>query len=78
MAIGEAARALKKSGKLVCIRPTVGISKEFDIAWAKIATKRHLHLLKESDFEAACSGNGLSYSRIETNGGVLYFLALKQ
>ena len=78
VAIREAARVLRKGGKLVCSCPTVGISKEFDTAWAKIAIKRHLHSLKESDFEAACSGNGLSYSRIETNGGVLYFLALKQ
>ena len=78
MAIGEAARVLKKDGKLICSCPTIGISEEFDINWAKIAAKRHLHSLKESDLEAVCSASGLSYSRIETNGGALYFRAGKK
>lgn len=78
MCIGEVARVLKKGGELFCSSPTVGINKEFDALWAKIAPRRHLHSLKESDFQAACSRNGLSYDRIETNGGVLYFQARKE
>ena len=78
MCIGEAARVLKKGGRLICSCPTIGINKEFDISWAKIASKRHLHSLDESDFQAVCSSNELSYDRIATNGGVLYFHALKK
>jgi ubiquinone/menaquinone biosynthesis C-methylase UbiE len=77
MCMAEVARVLKKSGILICSSPTVGINKEFDALWAKISPGRHLHSLKESDFEELCSGNGLSYERIGTNGGVLYFRAHK-
>jgi ubiquinone/menaquinone biosynthesis C-methylase UbiE len=75
--ISEAARVLKKGGNLMCSCPTVGIDREFDSGWAKIAPKRHLHSLTEPEFQAVCSSNGLRYKRIETNGGVLYFRALK-
>jgi len=75
--IAEAARVLKKGGDLFCSCPTVGINQEFDMLWAKIAPKRHLHSLKESDFQDVCSINDLRYHRIGTNGGVLYFHALK-
>jgi ubiquinone/menaquinone biosynthesis C-methylase UbiE len=78
MCIAEAARVLKKGGDLICSCPTVGINKEFDTLWAKIAPKRQLHSLKESNFQAACSSNRLSYDRIETNGGVLYFHGIKK
>jgi ubiquinone/menaquinone biosynthesis C-methylase UbiE len=78
MCIAETARVLKKGGNLVCSSPTVGINEEFDALWAKIAPRRHLHSLKESDFQAVCSRNGLSYARKETNGGVLYFHARKE
>ena len=78
MCIAEAARVLKKGGELTCSCPTVGISEEFDALWARIACKRHLHSLTESAFQAVCSRNGLSYDRIGTNGGVLYFSAFKE
>jgi ubiquinone/menaquinone biosynthesis C-methylase UbiE len=76
--MAEAARVLKNGGVLACSCPTVGIKKEFDTFWAKIAPKRHLHSLRESDFQSVCSDNGLTYHRIETNGGVLYFQAVKE
>ncbi|MFO7889419.1 MAG: methyltransferase domain-containing protein [bacterium] len=76
--IAEAARVLKKDGFLICSCPTVGINREFDTLWEKIASKRHLHSLKESDFKSVCCDNGLQYKRIGTNGGVLYFYAFKQ
>lgn len=78
MCISEVARVLKKGGELVCSCPTVGISKEFDDLWAKIAPKRHLNVLKESDFQAVCTHNGLSYECIDVNGSVLYFRARKE
>jgi ubiquinone/menaquinone biosynthesis C-methylase UbiE len=73
--VGEIARTLKKGGYLICSSPTVGINKEFDALWEKIAPKRHLHSLKEEDFQAVCSQEGLIYDRVGTNGGVLYFRA---
>lgn len=76
--IAETARVLKKDGDMICSCPTVGIYREFDTLWAKIAGKRHLHSLREQDFQAVCSANGLCYERIETNGGVLYFRARKE
>lgn len=76
--VGEAARVIKKGGHLICSCPAVGINKEFDDFWAKIAPKRNLHSLKESDFQTVCSRSGLGYDRIETNGGVLYFRARKE
>ncbi len=75
--VGEIARALKKGGHLICGSPTVGINKEFDALWEKIAPKRNLHSLKEEDFQAVCSNQGLSYDHVGTNGGVLYFRAYK-
>lgn len=78
MCMAEAARVLKKGGTLICSSPTVGINEEFDALWAKISSRRHLHSLKESDYQTLCSGNGLSYDRIGTNGGVLYFRGRKE
>jgi ubiquinone/menaquinone biosynthesis C-methylase UbiE len=78
MCIAEVARVLKKGGNLICSCPTLGINEEFDASWAKIAPKRQLHSLKETDFQAVCSSNGLVYERIATNGGVLYFHALRK
>lgn len=75
--VQEAARVLKKGGDLICSCPTVGIDREFDRLWAKIASKRHLHSLKESDLMDACSAGGLLFHRIGTNGGILYFRAVK-
>jgi ubiquinone/menaquinone biosynthesis C-methylase UbiE len=75
--IAEAARVLKKGGDLVCSCPSVGINKEFDMLWTKIAPKRHLHSLKESDLQTVCLENKLTYYHINTNGGVLYFRARK-
>jgi ubiquinone/menaquinone biosynthesis C-methylase UbiE len=76
--IGEIARTLRKGGELICSCPTVGINEDFDALWAKIAPKRHLHSLEESDFQAVCSQSRLSYDRIGTNGGVLYFRGYKE
>jgi ubiquinone/menaquinone biosynthesis C-methylase UbiE len=76
--VAEAARVLKKGGDLICSCPTVGINQEFDVVWARIASKRHLHSLKELDFQAVCDAYGLGYHRVGTNGGVLYFRAVKQ
>jgi ubiquinone/menaquinone biosynthesis C-methylase UbiE len=75
--IAETARVLSKGGELVCSTPTVGIDEEFDAKWQRIAGKRQLHSLKESDFQDACASSGLGYARMETNGGVLYFRAHK-
>jgi len=75
--IGEASRTLKKDGQLFCSCPTVGINRKFDDLWAKIAPKRNLNALKESDLQAVCSQSGLTYDCIGTNGGVLYFRSYK-
>lgn len=76
--IAEATRVLKKGGDIICSCPVVGINKEFDMLWEKIAPKRHLHSLKETELQAACSAHGLTYYHIDTNGGVLYFRASKE
>ena len=73
MAIAETARVLTKGGVFVCSTPVVGINKEFDIGWDKIADKRGLHSFSEDEIKAVCTRNGLTYSHIDTNGGVLYF-----
>ncbi len=77
LAIAEAARVLTKGGVFVCSTPVVGISKDFDTTWKKISDKRSLHSFTEEDIEEVCSHNGLTYSRYDTNGGVLYFQAQK-
>ena len=77
LAISEAARVLKKGGIFVCSTPAIGISKGFDATWKKISDKRNLHSFTQEDIDDACSVNGLSYRRIDTNGGVLYFQAQK-
>ena len=77
LAIAEVARVLNKGGVFVCSTPVVGISKDFDNTWKKIADKRSLHSFTEEDIEEVCSHNGLIYSRYDTNGGVLYFQAQK-
>jgi ubiquinone/menaquinone biosynthesis C-methylase UbiE len=76
--IAETARVLKKGGELICSTPTVGIDAGFDAKWARIAPKRRLHSLRESDYQAACSGSGFAYERLDINGGVLYFRAHKR
>lgn len=75
--IAEAARVLKHGGEILCSCPTVGINQDFDVLWAKIAPKRHVHSLRETDFQDACSSSGLDYTRIATNGAVIYFRARK-
>jgi ubiquinone/menaquinone biosynthesis C-methylase UbiE len=77
LAISEAARVLKKGGVFVCSTPAIGIIKEFDATWKKISDKRNLHSFAEKGIDDVCSRNGLSYRRINTNGGVLYFQAQK-
>ena len=76
-ALAETARVITKVGIFVCSTPVVGISKEFDTTWRKISDKRNLHSFTEEDIEDVCSLNGLSYTRIDTNGGMLYFQAQK-
>lgn len=78
MCIAETARVLKRGGRLICSCPTVGIHPGFDALWVKIAGRRNLHALKEADLQSACSANALSYERIGTNGGVLYYRARKE
>jgi ubiquinone/menaquinone biosynthesis C-methylase UbiE len=78
MCMAETARVLKKGGTLVCSSPTIGINEDFDALWAKISPKRYLHSLRESDYQAVCSGNGLAYERVGTNGGMFYFRAQKK
>lgn len=77
LAISETARVLTKSGIFVCSTPAIGINKKFDIMWKKISDKRNLHSFTQEDIDDACSLNSLSYRRINTNGGVLYFQAQK-
>ncbi|MBN1627348.1 MAG: methyltransferase domain-containing protein, partial [Deltaproteobacteria bacterium] len=75
--ITEVARTLKKGGNMICSCPAVGINREFDALWSRIAPKRDLHSLRESDFKDVCARSGLDYDRIGINGGVLYFRAHK-
>jgi len=76
-AIAEISRVLIRGGVFVCSTPVVGISGEFDSTWKKISHKRNLHSFTEGDIKQVCSQNGLTYSRHDTNGGVLYFHAWK-
>ena len=64
---------LKKDGIFFCSTPVVGINEEFDIGWAKIADKRHLHSFTEEEIKTVCYRNGLTFNRFDTNGGVMYF-----
>jgi ubiquinone/menaquinone biosynthesis C-methylase UbiE len=77
MAIAEAARVLSESGVFICSTPVVGISEEFDKTWKKISQKRGVHSFTEDDIMDICSRNGLDFTRIDTNGGVIYFRARK-
>jgi len=72
-AVSEVARVLIKGGTFLCSTPAVGISEEFDAGWKKIADRRSLNSLAESDIQNVCSINGLKYRFIDTNGGMLYF-----
>jgi ubiquinone/menaquinone biosynthesis C-methylase UbiE len=76
--ISEVARVLKNRGFFLCATPAVGISSEFDPTWEKIAARRNLHVFDEEAIRRLCSCNGMEYSRIATNGGVLYFRAKKK
>ena len=76
-AISETARVLTKNGTFVCSTPAVGIIKEFDTTWNKIANKRNLHSFTQERIDNICSRNGLSFRRINTKGGVIYFQAQK-
>ncbi|GEM_PF-1185015 len=74
-AVAEVRRVMSGDGAFLCSTPAVGLDSRFDDKWAKIAGKRVLHSLSEDDIIAVCSGNGMTYERIATNGGVLYFRA---
>lgn len=76
--VSEVARVLKNGGLFFCSTPAVGISRAFDRGWKKIASRRELHALSEEAIKQLCIGNALSYTRIATNGGVLYFRAEKK
>ena len=78
LAIAETARVLKKGGAFVCSTPVVGISNDFDTTWKHISDKHGLHSFTEADIQDVCSRNGLNYSHLDTNGGVLYFRAQKK
>lgn len=78
MCISEAARVLKKGKKLICSCPTVGLNKDFDETWKRISVKRDLNALTEHDIDEACSRSGMHYQPCNTNGGVLYFQAMKE
>jgi ubiquinone/menaquinone biosynthesis C-methylase UbiE len=78
LAISEIARVMTKRGSFVCAVPVLGINREFDAFWKKISDRQGLHSFTEDDMQKVCSRNGLSYHRIDTNGGVLYFKCLKK
>jgi ubiquinone/menaquinone biosynthesis C-methylase UbiE len=73
LAITEIAKVLTKDGLFVCSTPVVGINKEFDANWKKIADNRSLHSFTVDDIQNVCSRNGLNFTHCDTNGGVLYF-----
>jgi len=75
--IDNVSRILKTDGTLLVGCPTVGINQEFDALWNKIAPKRHLNVLTESSYESICSGSGMTYQRIQTNGSMMYFKGIK-
>lgn len=77
-AITEAARVMRETGVFVCSTPTVGLHRGFDVQWEKISGKRDLHSLSEDDIKTTCSQAGLDFQRIDQNGGVLYFQAIKR
>ena len=76
-AVSEAARVLVEGGSLVCSTPAVGLDDAFDRGWARISGKRGLHSLSEEELAGVCGENGLEYTSVYTNGGVLYFKARK-
>ncbi len=78
LAIAETARVLKKDGVFLCSTPVVGISNDFDTTWKKISARHAIHSFTEADIQDVCFRNGLNYSHLDTNGGVLYFRAQKK
>ena len=70
-------RVLKNKGKFICSVPTVGLNQKFDEKWKEISAKRNLHCFTEDKLVNLCCEYGLNYRQIATNGGVLYFKALK-
>jgi ubiquinone/menaquinone biosynthesis C-methylase UbiE len=73
--VSEVSRVLRNGGLFLCATPAVGISTEFDLIWKKIAARRNLHALDEEAIIKLCASNGLAYTRLAINGGVLYFHA---
>jgi ubiquinone/menaquinone biosynthesis C-methylase UbiE len=75
--IENASRALTNGGVLLVSCPTFGINNKFDTLWKKIAPKRHLNVLSESNYISVCSRSGIKYQHIQTNGSIVYFQGTK-
>lgn len=79
LAIKEVARVLKPKGVFVGCNPVVGFYKRSDNQWKKMSQKNENcgTVLYEKDIEKACQIYNLSYERVEVNGRVIYFKAVK-
>ncbi|PID76127.1 MAG: hypothetical protein CSA20_09320 [Deltaproteobacteria bacterium] len=77
-ALAAAAKALTPTGLLICALPVVGIDENFDEKWKKLSKKSRFHALDQDALRAACSENGLDFTVVTTNGGMLYFKAKKK
>ncbi|PIE61612.1 MAG: hypothetical protein CSA29_02400 [Desulfobacterales bacterium] len=76
--IVSAARSLGPQGVLTGALPVLGIDKAFDKVWRKYVDHPQFHALTTSDIQKACLDNRLDFNAIATNGGMLYFRALKK
>ena len=77
-AIAQISKVLTNGNLFVCSTPVVGVHKEFDEKWKKLAEKNAAHTFTMDDLQNVCHRNGLSFTRCGTNGGLLYFQARKQ
>ncbi|PID77513.1 MAG: hypothetical protein CSB24_01180 [Deltaproteobacteria bacterium] len=76
-AVRAAAHSLAPQGTLSGAVPIVGIDKDFDRIWQKYADRPQFHALTEDDLAQSCRINHLDFTRFATNGGLIYFQAVK-
>ncbi len=78
LAIAQISKVLANGFLFVCSTPVVGIHKEFDAKWKKLAEKNDAHTFTIDDLQNVCRHNGLTFTSCDTNGGILYFQAHKE
>ncbi len=77
-AFAVAAQSLATTGTLYVAVPVLGIDKVFDRKWRKYSRHPQIHVFTKYNMEAACNANGLSFTIVAIQGGILYFQATAQ